>query len=234
MKLGESGSDASSGSSRGEEARRRLLAAGLEIFGRYGYEAASTRQLAESAGVNLSAITYHFGNKAGLYNAVVASIAERMSSPLLPLLTEVNATLESSQLTPDQAAHWLEEILDALAKRILDISQGEASLIVPIWIREQIDPTPAFDILYTTVMSQMLRPCTALMACLMNRPEPDEECRIRVFALVGQVVIFRLIRVAVLRTTGWTEYSEEHTTYLRGIIRQHTHAALDAARTQSP
>jgi AcrR family transcriptional regulator len=224
----ESGSDASV-SGRGEEARQRLIAAGLEVFGRYGYEAASTRQIAERAGVNLSAITYHYGNKAGLYNAVVATIAERMSRPLVPLLAEVNTALEASSLTPEEAARWLEEVLDALAKRILDISQGEATLIVPIWIREQVDPTPAFDTLYETVMSRMLRPCTALMAHILNRSEVDQECRVRVFALVGQVVVFRLVRVAVLRTTGWTEYDEDNIAYLRGIIRQHVRAILNAA-----
>lgn len=221
------------GGGRGEEARRRLIAAGLAVFGRFGYEGASTRQIAEEAGVNLSAITYHFKNKAGLYAAVVASIADRMSRPLEPAIARVNATLQQETLTPEQCVRSLLVLLDALAGGILDISHREASLIVPIWIREQIDPTPAFDILYDRIMSRMLQPCSALMAGILKKPITDPECRVRVFALVGQIVIFRLVRLAVLRTLGWSDYDDENTALIRSVIRRHTEGALAQFLTDS-
>ncbi|GAB4457139.1 MAG: hypothetical protein OHK0029_16370 [Armatimonadaceae bacterium] len=213
-------------SSRGDEARQRLIAAGLEVFGKYGYEPASTRQIAEHAGVNLSAITYHFGNKAGLYEVVVRTIAEKLSRPLEPALQEVTSVLESSELTPEQCQEWILRILDVQAQAMLSIHEREANLIVPIWIREQIDPTPAFDVMFNTITSRMLRPCAILMGRLLNRPPEDPECRLRVFALVGQVVVFRLVRLAVLRTAGWEEYDQEKTLTLRKIIRQHSLAVL--------
>lgn len=46
-----------------DETRRRLVEAGLDLFGRGGLDAVSTRQLADAAGVNLNAIQYHFGGK---------------------------------------------------------------------------------------------------------------------------------------------------------------------------
>ena len=51
---------------RGEDARRRILEAALEMFATVGYEGTSTRHLAERAGVNLPAIQYYFGSKEGL------------------------------------------------------------------------------------------------------------------------------------------------------------------------
>ncbi len=53
------------------DARQRLIDAGLEIFGTYNLEGATTRQLAEHAGVNQAAIPYYFGGKEGLYFAVI-------------------------------------------------------------------------------------------------------------------------------------------------------------------
>jgi AcrR family transcriptional regulator len=38
--------------------KQRLIDAGLEIFGTYNLEGATTRQLAEQAGVNQAAIPY--------------------------------------------------------------------------------------------------------------------------------------------------------------------------------
>ncbi|MEA2815035.1 MAG: TetR/AcrR family transcriptional regulator, regulator of cefoperazone and chloramphenicol, partial [Rhodospirillaceae bacterium] len=59
---------------RGEDTRRRILETALDLFAAQGYEGASTRQIAEGAGVNLPAIQYYFGNKEGLYRAIIDDI----------------------------------------------------------------------------------------------------------------------------------------------------------------
>jgi hypothetical protein len=53
-----------------EPARERLLLAGLRLFAEQGYAKTSIRQIALAAGANVAAISYYFGNKAGLYGAV--------------------------------------------------------------------------------------------------------------------------------------------------------------------
>ncbi|MFP4031684.1 MAG: TetR family transcriptional regulator, partial [Desulfococcaceae bacterium] len=70
-KNGKSGATAAR---RGDETRRALIHAGLELFGEYGIKGTSTRMLAELSGANVAAIPYHFGSKRGLYLAVVAHI----------------------------------------------------------------------------------------------------------------------------------------------------------------
>ena len=58
--------------SDGEQSRLRLREAALELFARDGYAKTSTRAIARSAGTNIAAISYHFGDKAGLYRDVFA------------------------------------------------------------------------------------------------------------------------------------------------------------------
>lgn len=53
-----------------EDARQRLLMAGLRLFAQQGFSKTSTRELAEAGHVNVAAISYYFGDKAGLYRAV--------------------------------------------------------------------------------------------------------------------------------------------------------------------
>jgi AcrR family transcriptional regulator len=48
------------------------------LFAAHGYQAASLRQITAAAGVNLAAISYHFGSKEGL----VAAVIERRLAPL--------------------------------------------------------------------------------------------------------------------------------------------------------
>jgi AcrR family transcriptional regulator len=61
--------------SDGAEARERLLHTALRLFSEQGFARTSTRALAQAAGVNLAAIRYYFGDKAGLYRATFVELA---------------------------------------------------------------------------------------------------------------------------------------------------------------
>ena len=73
----------------GEDTRGRLIAAATEIFLRDGFRAARVQDIAESAGLRLSAINYHFEGKEGLYLAVLRHHADKAlnAEPLQPLDT---------------------------------------------------------------------------------------------------------------------------------------------------
>jgi AcrR family transcriptional regulator len=58
---------------RGGDTPAALVAAGRHVFARKGFDGASVRDITRQAGVNLGAITYHFGSKRGLYEAVLTS-----------------------------------------------------------------------------------------------------------------------------------------------------------------
>lgn len=89
-----------------------LIAAGRRLFARHGYDGCSVRAITEDAGANLGAITYHFGSKRGLYDAVVATcltpfadrVAEVAASPGAPidrLAAVVRAYFEHLWQNPD-------------------------------------------------------------------------------------------------------------------------------------
>jgi TetR/AcrR family transcriptional regulator, regulator of cefoperazone and chloramphenicol sensitivity len=69
----------------GLDAKQRLIKAGLEFFGMFNLEGATTRQLAERAGVNQAAIPYYFGGKEGLYLAVIEHVINHKASRVRPL-----------------------------------------------------------------------------------------------------------------------------------------------------
>lgn len=56
---------------RTTDARTLLLEAGRRLFAQKGFKGTSIRALTTAAGVNLGAVTYHFGSKEGLYHAVL-------------------------------------------------------------------------------------------------------------------------------------------------------------------
>lgn len=52
----------------------QLVLAARALFAEHGYHGTSVRAITQSAGVNLGAITYHFGSKQALYEAAFASL----------------------------------------------------------------------------------------------------------------------------------------------------------------
>jgi len=88
----------SSTRSRGKETRESLVLSALEIFGRNGFEAASTRDIADKAGANQALINYHFKGKQGLYLAVFEHIAHQMSNGVGALATEILNELEDARI----------------------------------------------------------------------------------------------------------------------------------------
>ncbi len=57
-----------------ETPRGRIIEAARQLFADRGFEATSTRSIAETAGVNLAMIHYYYGTKEKLYRRVMASV----------------------------------------------------------------------------------------------------------------------------------------------------------------
>jgi TetR/AcrR family transcriptional regulator len=62
--------------------RERILATADELFAQVGYDAASTREIAERSGVNKALIHYHFKNKEALLGSVLEAYYERLGAML--------------------------------------------------------------------------------------------------------------------------------------------------------
>lgn len=65
----------------------RLIAAATRLFATRGFDGTSVRDVTADADANLGAITYHFGSKQGLYDAVLetafAPVRQRLAAPVV-------------------------------------------------------------------------------------------------------------------------------------------------------
>src|SRR5216683_3872831 len=58
------------------ETRERLLEAAGAVFSESGFRNATVRDIVTRAGANIAAVNYHFGDKEGLYSAVLEHSAQ--------------------------------------------------------------------------------------------------------------------------------------------------------------
>jgi AcrR family transcriptional regulator len=82
-----------------------LLVAARQAFAENGFAAASVRTITTAAGANLGSITYHFGSKRALYEAVVESV-------IGPLAARVVALSASEAPALDRAATIVRTLFD--------------------------------------------------------------------------------------------------------------------------
>lgn len=100
-----------SGTSSGTGAltRASLLDAARRVFARNGFDGASVRKITAEAEVNLGAVTYHFGSKRGLYDAV-------LTEELAPLLDRVSNAVHGDGTALERMVAVTEAYFEHLAE----------------------------------------------------------------------------------------------------------------------
>lgn len=177
-----------------EGAQKALIEAGLLLFGQKGFDATSTRELAAKAGVNLALIAYHFGGKDGLRRAVVGEVARR-------LMAVAGAPRSSAGLTPAAALRRLQTILRGVAAFIG--SAPEAGPMVNFALTELSRGGAATELIHDCFIGPKHAELSELWAIASGADPDSEAVKLSVFAMIGQVLYFRLGREIVMRRMGW-------------------------------
>lgn len=212
------------GYARGDETRVRIIEAALDVFGSCGYEAATTRAIAEHAAITLPALQYYFGGKEGVYLACAHHVVARLSAQLLPAIEHAETVLASEIVSGDDAFSLLSSLLDDVAE--LFIASRESDHWASFILREQAHPTAAFDVLYEGIVGRITNTCVVLVSRLLGRATDDVEVRVRALGLLGQYLIFRAAREATLRTLEWDGVNGEQLAQIKLALRAQTAAAL--------
>jgi AcrR family transcriptional regulator len=90
----------------------RILDAAEALFAKHGFDGVSMRMVAERAAVDLALASYHFGNKRGLFDAVLLRRAEVLNDGRL-------AALAKCQQEAGEGSPSVEAIIDAYLKPML-------------------------------------------------------------------------------------------------------------------
>uniref|UniRef100_UPI0025E0DD80 TetR/AcrR family transcriptional regulator n=1 Tax=uncultured Xylophilus sp. TaxID=296832 RepID=UPI0025E0DD80 len=187
----------------GAEARDRLLRTALRLFSEQGFARTSTRAIAQAAGVNLAAIRYYFGDKAGLYRATFTEPLGAAPRELVPLLDRTDVTLRTA----------LQAYFGGVTA---GLKQGElARQCLRLHIREMLEPTDQWAV---EVEQDQVAPQQALVGVLrrhLGLAAEDDDLHRLAFGIAGLGVhlfvaqdMIGLMRPALLDTPeavdAWT------------------------------
>ncbi|MBN9450971.1 MAG: CerR family C-terminal domain-containing protein [Bosea sp.] len=205
--------------------REALIRAGLDLFGRHGFEASSIREIAQAAGVNSAGIAYHFGGKDGLRQACAEAIVATMKQRVFGAAA-VMPPLDG--LAPEAAV----ELLLAIVGRVTAFAAQapESEIIARFVTREMMEPTSAFETLYEGLVDPVHGQLCRLWAIATGMVAEAQETKLAVFATIGQVIYFRLARPAVMRRMGWSVIDPAQSEAIADVIRANLRASIASMR----
>lgn len=213
--------------SSAEATRSELIRAGLELFGEHGFTATSTREVATRAKANIGSIAYHFGGKSGLHEACATFCVETISGLLRPAWEQM-PTEALASLSKDDALTRLTSLIDVFA--LFLVLRPEAEAIARFMLREVTQPSGTLDVIYDNLIGPThIRLCT-LWAAATGHSADSSETRLSVFAMIGQILYFRLGRDIVRRRLDWAEIGPQETADIARILKSNVIAAVRQAR----
>jgi TetR/AcrR family transcriptional regulator len=167
--------------SRTDDARARILAAAEQVFAERGYGAATTREIAERAGLGKRMLFYYFPSKDAVYRAVL----ERIIAGLMAIYEETRATPG-----PVGLAEGIEGITHFAAQNLPAMK---------VWLREIIDDGPHLRDLTRAHMAPLYREAGDSVARNMATGVFRDGDPMQAMVSVGGVTLFYFLIEPMLR-----------------------------------
>jgi AcrR family transcriptional regulator len=173
--------------SDGEQSRERMLLAAMRLFAAQGFSKTSTREIAQAAGANVAAISYYFGDKAGLYQACFGAMCTP-SPENIAMFDQPHFTLRQS----------LEGYYRQLMAPLMAGDDGQ--LLLRLFYREMLEPTG----LWEQEIQNNIKPEHLAMVGVLSRhlglERPTDDVHRLAYAIVGlalQIMIGRDVITAI-------------------------------------
>jgi len=198
--------------------RERLLHSAAAIFADMGYHAATTRMICVRARANAAAVNYHFGDKLGLYTAVLKDV-----------VTAKQASLPIPEATGGEAEAALRKYIHAMLENLS--TRDSADLYPRLMAHELSQPTPGLAYLVAKIVRPRTQMLCELIARLTGRSATSRETQLSAQTIIGQILHYVHAR-AVLKML-WPTWPQ-NAAARRTIASHLTEFSLAALRGVQP
>lgn len=218
---------AEGGYQRGEETRARIIEAAVVVFGERGYDGASTRDIANAAGVNAPAIQYYFDGKEGVYLECVEHLIKLLWRKMAPTVEAAESALAEDGANDQGLIEASLGILGAVVSTIQDSPQTTAWRAFLDRHQAGLCPesaTMAFEERFKVRIANLIR---LLIARLAGLAVDDERTVIHSMALFTQGLAFRVQKPKLLSALNWTEVNQKEMELVREVVLMQARFTLE-------
>ncbi len=179
--------------------RNAIIEAAGKIFAEEGYSKATVREICRQAGANIAAINYHFGDKKGLYMAVLKHYQDTSFQAYPPDLG-----IDKSQSPEEKLMAFIRSFL----LRMMD--EGKPAWFGKLLAREFAQPTWAFDILIEDTIRPSFQILIGIVAGILGKGAKERNALLCSMSIVGQCLYFRHSHPVISRLFPGTSFDSRH------------------------
>jgi TetR/AcrR family transcriptional regulator, regulator of cefoperazone and chloramphenicol sensitivity len=194
---------------------RAIIEAAGPIFAERGFGAVTLKEIVAAAGVNSAAIHYHFGDKQGLYRAVIAHNLEKR---------EEAAPIDTPDKKRMRAESRLRDFVHTLMIQLLDDTLP--SVMSRLMLREAIDPTAEFDQAVDQLPRRQIGMLDAMIGELVGSRCTRAEIRRMSISVLGQCVYYRYAHKFLERIDPPVRYTRRNIEAIAKHIARFSLAAI--------
>lgn len=160
--------------------RQRLIDAAGAFFAEHGFRDATVRDICTAAGANIAAVNYHFGDKEGLYAAVLRETHCAASA-------HYAADLEGDPGAGPEAQ--LAGFIHGFMRRLFDT--GRPAWHSKLMAREMVEPSPVLDEMIRESFTPIWECLRAIVRALLGSEATDEAVRSCAASVMGQCLHYK-------------------------------------------
>ncbi len=189
-----------------ENSKQKILNSATKLFAHKGFDAVSVREICKDAEVNLCMISYYFGGKKELYNAIIEDLIEKQSQYAKTFL---DLTIEPKTLTKQEQIDLLFMILD----KFVDFFYSNISSdLILLLLKEQQNPefnfkSPTFEYLRKVI------------AAVFNLEKDSKEAIYQTLFIISQLNSPKVFPAFSLRLLGQDTFNQEDIKIIRNNIK---------------
>ena len=186
-----------------EDARARLIDVAIKLFAEKGYEGTSVRDLATAGGVNVAAVSYHFGSKDELYHEALRACLAPCGEMRERMQKHLDAALKN------RSRKAAEEALRGCIQDFLEMLVSPAARHSHLVMREQSEGKQRFE----PVIREFFQPVGSILreVILMLAPGlPEMRVFMVISGIIGQCLHIYKARVSYRVLAGVDSHSPEY------------------------
>jgi len=200
------------------DAKKRLLKCAIKEFAEKGFDGASTRDIVKQAGMNISAISYYFGSKEGLYTEILTQVAAYVNETMADLLKRYDDLLQIP--SGDEKVVSAAELLKDFVRRFLRIICMGKHLdnMRAIFIQEYSRQSPWFYGVLDNLSTKYFQIFVRLLLIIHGDKMNKEAASLSTFMIFSQIFVFFIRKDTILSIAGWKEFNEENIDEMLGKV----------------
>lgn len=193
---------------KNEISKQKILKTATKLFGQKSFDGVSVREICKEANVNVSMISYYFGGKQELYNAILTNLVEKQ--------TEFALTIVDIYGDPFKLSREMQiEVLHKLINRFIDFFYSNVTGdIILFLVKAQQRPdfkmtTPAFEFL------------KKLLSAILHLEENSKELVFKTLTIISFINSPKIMQGLSLRQLGQEDFTQEDIKIIRSNLKNY-------------